>query len=152
VTGCLLIAFSDQRTATLSTPGRVRGLKGLVRSEDEWTSFAIGQIEAEIRSLVAGGNGNIWASTGSGDILRVVLSPDGRQVETITQYDEKDGLSGGYKALTSIGERAAVVSEEGFYRAQNSDQPPESWRFAREQRRAPRGQRHRHPQGSVRDE
>ncbi|WP_103020000.1 ATP-binding protein [Salinibacter altiplanensis] len=109
------------------------GLKGLVRSEDTWTSFSMGQIETEIRSLVAGKNGNIWASTGSGDVLRIALSSSGRQVETITQYDEKDGLPDGYKALASIRERAAIVSEEGFYQVQNLDQPPESWRFVREQ-------------------
>ena len=113
--------------------GTRSGLKGLVQSEDEWMSFAIGQIEAEIRSLVAGENGSIWASTGSGDVLRIVRSPSGRQVETITQYDEKDGLPGGYKALAPIRAQAAIVSEEGFYQVQNSDQPPESWRFAREQ-------------------
>ena len=115
--------------------GTRSGLKGLTRSQEEWTSFSIDRIDSNIRSLASGRGGSLWVSTGSGEILRVSLSPDGRRAEAITRYDQQDGLPGGYKALTTISGQVTVLSEEGnLYQAQSpTQQSPQSWKFARKQ-------------------
>jgi len=110
--------------------GTGSGLKGLVRTSEGWSTFSVKGIQGEVRSLAIGKNGTLWASPGRGDVIRVVLSDDGRRATT-TQYSEQDGLPKGYKLLETIDGRVTAVSEKGLFQVENPDQAPQSWQFSR---------------------
>jgi signal transduction histidine kinase len=110
--------------------GTRSGLKGLVRTQEEWASFSIGEVQGEIRSLSIGKEGNLWLSTSRGDVVRVVLSDNGRHATT-TQYGEQDGLPQGYKEVERIDGRVTAVSTEGLFQVENPGQSPDSWQFSR---------------------
>jgi len=110
--------------------GTRSGLKKLVRTPGGWESFSIGEVQGEIQSLAIGKGGNLWASPGRGDVIRVALSDDGRRAST-TRYDEQDGLPQGYKGVEAINGRVTAVSEKGLFQVENPGQSPESWQFSR---------------------
>lgn len=110
--------------------GTRSGLRGLQRKQDGWGTFPVEGVQGEIRSLTAESDSVLWASTGRGDILRVLLSADGRRVVSVFQYDEQDGLPGGFKGVNLVGGRITIFSKKGYFQVENSDQDPNSWRFA----------------------
>ena len=111
--------------------GSDSGLKGLTRTRGGWMSFSVQEVEGEVRSLALEDDGTLWASTIRGDVIRVVLSVDGRRATATTQYGSRDGLPQGYKVVETINGRVTVLSEEGLFQIENADQSPESWQFVR---------------------
>ena len=110
--------------------GTRSGLNGLIRTSEGWDSFSIEEVQGEVRSLAIEKGGNLWASPGRGDVVRVVLSDDGRRATTM-QYGEQDGLPQGYKALETVNGRVTVVSKKGLFQIENPGQSPQSWQFSR---------------------
>lgn len=111
--------------------GTRSGLKGLIKENGEWRSFPIEGVQGEVRSLAIEEKGILWASTIQGDILRIVLSAEGRGAKRTTRYDERVGLPEGYKRVETIDERITVVSRTGFFQIDNANQSPKFWQFSR---------------------
>ncbi|PSQ66782.1 MAG: histidine kinase [Bacteroidetes bacterium QH_2_64_74] len=106
-------------------------LKGLRRTQDGWNPFSIEEIQAEVRDLAMEDDGTLWASTIGGEVLRVILSADGRRVRSTTRYGEQDGLPQGYKGVEVVDEHITVVSKKGLFQVDDASQAPGAWQFAR---------------------
>ena len=76
----------------------------------------MGEINAEIRSLAVESKRHVWAATIEGDIFRLALSEDGRQVSEKSLFDETSGLPTGYKSPLVIGGEIAIRSRGGLFR------------------------------------
>jgi signal transduction histidine kinase/ligand-binding sensor domain-containing protein len=111
--------------------GTRNGLKGLVRKKKGWETFSVEGIRGEIRSLSIEEDGILWLSTIGGDVIRVILSDDGRSVSSISRYSENSGLPEGYKGVDIIHNRVTIVSKRGFFQVENASREPESWKFRR---------------------
>lgn len=111
--------------------GTRSGLKGLRLKGNRWTSFSIEGVQGEIRTLATKDDGILWASTIGGDIIRVVLTEDGRRATMTTRYDEREGLPSGYKGVNVLNGRVTIVSKQGLFQIENPGQAPESWKFTR---------------------
>lgn len=128
VTNTLLKSESDKDRIYAGTGS---GLKGLERTQNEWSSFSIEGVQSEIRTLAAEGEDVLWASTIRGDVLRIVLAANGRRTTATTRYEESEGLPEGYKGVETINGRLTVVSKQGLFQIDNPDRAPESWVFSR---------------------
>lgn len=121
--------------------GTRSGLKGLLREEGEWRSFSFEAVQEELRSVTLSKSSILWISTIQGDIIRLVLSENGRRVVSKSRFDESDGLPEGYTEVTVIDGQIIPFSREGFYRISNPDEPPEAWEFERDPTLLPSPQR-----------
>ena len=111
--------------------GSNSGLKGVRRTQDGWRPFSIEEIQEEVRDLAMEDEGTLWASTFSGEVLRVALAADGRRAKSTTRYGEQDGLPRGYKGMEVVDGRVTVVSKKGLFQIDDADQAPEAWQFTR---------------------
>ncbi|MFB6231252.1 MAG: ATP-binding protein [Salinibacter sp.] len=108
--------------------GTRSGLKGLTRTQDEWTSFSVEEIQEEVRSLTAEGDSVLWAST-TGGVIRVLLSPDGRKSTEVIRYDTQDGLPEGEKGVATVNGKVTVFSREGLFQIEDTGPSPTAWQF-----------------------
>lgn len=105
------------------------GLKGLVRSNEQWNSFAIGAVDREVRSVAQSQEDVLWVTSIDGVLTRTVLADGGREATTTIEYDSTAGLPTGYKTVEIVNDKVTVFSSEGFFQVANPDAPPGSWRF-----------------------
>ena len=98
--------------------GENDGISMLQRRAGGWDIHQVENVSKEIRSLTEDRERNLWASTSSGNVLRI--QNPGTARASVTSFGPGEGAPAGYTQVTSIDRNVFAISKKGIYRFQGA--------------------------------
>ena len=117
------IAASEQHPGWYFA-GEREGLLALHRTASGWTKHPIASIDEQIVSVVEGPNGDLWANSVQGDILRFHFAESPASEPVVDRLQQDEALPDGFNRVTSIADELLVISESGVFDVRLRDEEP----------------------------
>ena len=111
------LTLAASQTEEIVYGGGEDGLVRLHPTRETWEGERILGFEDEVRSIREERPGTLWLSNTQGEVFRVQLSGDRRQVKEINQLGLEEELPEGFKPITRVGDDIFVITRKSVLEA-----------------------------------